>query len=427
MPNTILIGAQWGDEGKGKIIDVLTERADWVVRAQGGNNAGHTVEVGEERFVLHLVPSGILHDGKRCVIGNGVVLDPVALVEEIRGVIARGFTVEGRLFISDRAHVVFPYHRMLDAQGEARKAKGDQIGTTQRGIGPAYSDKAARFGLRMGDLVDPDFPDLLRARIEDKNRALSALGAPTVEFAEILAATQEAMTVLSPLVCDTVPLLHDAVRAGDNLLFEGAQGIMLDIDFGTYPYVTSSNSSSGGAATGSGVPPNRMDRVVGVLKAYTTRVGEGPFPTELHDADGEELRRVGREFGATTGRPRRCGWFDAVVARHAGMTCGVDEWALTKLDVLDGFETLKICTAYELDGQQVDHVPANVRRLARCTPIYEEMPGWQTSTQGITRYEDLPAAAQRYIARLEDVSGAPVAILSLGPRRAETIFREPRA
>lgn len=427
MPNTILIGAQWGDEGKGKIIDVLTERADWVVRAQGGNNAGHTVEVGEERFVLHLVPSGILHDGKRCVIGNGVVLDPVALVEEIRGVMDRGFSVEGRLFISDRAHVVFPYHRMLDAQGEARKAKGEQIGTTQRGIGPAYSDKAARFGLRMGDLIDPEFPELLRARIEDKNRALSAMGAPTVDVDEILAATQEAMTVLAPLVCDTVPLLHEAVRAGDNLLFEGAQGIMLDIDFGTYPYVTSSNSSSGGAATGSGVPPNRMDRVVGVLKAYTTRVGEGPFPTELLDANGEELRRVGREFGATTGRPRRCGWFDAVVARHAVMTCGVDEWALTKLDVLDGFESLKICTAYELDGRQINHIPANVRRLARCTPIYEEMPGWQTSTRGITRYEDLPAAAQRYIARLEEVSGAPVAILSLGPRRAETIFREPRA
>ena len=427
MPNTILIGAQWGDEGKGKIIDVLTERADWVVRAQGGNNAGHTVEVGEERFILHLVPSGILHDGKRCVIGNGVVLDPIALVEEINGVIARGFTVEGRLFISDRAHVVFPYHRMLDAQGEARKAKGEQIGTTQRGIGPTYGDKAARFGLRMADLIDPGFPELLRARIEEKNRALSALGAPTVEFAEVLATTQEALIVLRPLVCDTIPLLHAAVLAGENILFEGAQGIMLDIDFGTYPFVTSSNSSSGGAATGSGVPPNRMDRVLGVLKAYTTRVGEGPFPTELFDADGEELRRVGREFGATTGRPRRCGWFDAVVAHHAVMTCGVDEWALTKLDVLDGFETLKICTAYELDGQQVEHIPANVRRLARCTPIYEEMPGWKTSTKGITRYEDLPAAAQRYIARLEEVSGAPVAILSLGPRRAETIFRELRA
>ena len=424
MSTTILIGAQWGDEGKGKIIDVLTERVDWVVRAQGGNNAGHTVEVGEERFVLHLVPSGILHEGKRCVIGNGVVLDPVALVEEIQGVAARGFPVEGRLFISDRAHVVFPYHRMLDAQGEARRAKGDQIGTTQRGIGPAYSDKAARFGLRMADLVDPEFPALLKARVEEKNRALAALGAPVADYDDVLAAVQQAMETLRPLVCDTVPLLHAAVRAGEHILFEGAQGILLDIDFGTYPFVTSSNAGSGGASTGSGVPPNRMDRVVGVLKAYTTRVGEGPFPTELHDADGEKLRRVGREFGATTGRPRRCGWFDAVVARHAVMTCGVDEWALTKLDVLDGFETLKICTAYELDGRRIEHFPANVREVARCRPVYEEWPGWRTSTRGAARFDDLPDAARRYIARLEDVTGAPAGILSLGPRRADTLFRE---
>ena len=422
MSNTILIGAQWGDEGKGKIIDVLTERADWVVRPQGGNNAGHTVEVGEERFVLHLVPSGILHAGKRCVIGNGVVLDPVALVEEIRGIADRGFSVEGRLFISDRAHVVFPYHRMLDAQGEARRAKGDQIGTTMRGIGPAYGDKAARFGLRMADLIDPGFPALLRARVEEKNRVLAAMGAPVVSYDEVLASTQKAMETLRPLVCDTIPLLHGAVARGEEILFEGAQGILLDIDFGTYPYVTSSNASSGGAATGSGVPPNRMDRVVGVLKAYTTRVGEGPFPTELPDADGEELRRVGREFGATTGRPRRCGWFDAVVARHAVMTCGVDEWALTKLDVLDGFETLKIGVAYELDGKRIEHFPANIRAAARCVPVYEELPGWKASTKEVARFADLPEAAKRYIARLEQVTGVPVGILSLGPRRASTLI-----
>ncbi len=421
MSNTILIGAQWGDEGKGKIIDVLTERVDWVVRPQGGNNAGHTVEIGEERFVLHLVPSGILTPGKRCVIGNGVVLDPVALVEEIKGVTGRGLSVEGRLFISDRAHVVFPYHRMLDAQGEARRAKGDQIGTTMRGIGPAYGDKAARFGLRMCDLVDPEFPALLRARVEEKNRILAAMGAPVVVYDEILAATQKAMEVLRPLVCDTVSLLHAAVGRGESLLFEGAQGIMLDIDFGTYPYVTSSNASSGGASTGSGVPPSRIDHVVGVLKAYTTRVGEGPFPTELLDATGEELRRVGREFGATTGRPRRCGWFDAVVARHAVMTCGVDEWALTKLDVFDGFETLKICVAYDLDGRRIEHFPANIREAARCKPVYEDMPGWRSSTRDILRYGDLPAAAKRYIARLEQVTGVPVGILSLGPRRESTL------
>ena len=422
MSNTILIGAQWGDEGKGKIIDVLTERVDWVVRPQGGNNAGHTVEIGEERFVLHLVPSGILTPGKRCVIGNGVVLDPVALVEEIQGVTARGFTVAGRLFISDRAHVVFPYHRMLDAQGEARRAKGDQIGTTMRGIGPTYGDKAARFGLRMCDLVDPEFPALLRSRVEEKNRVLAAMGAPVVSYDEVLASTQKAMETLRPLVCDTIPLLHGAVERGENILFEGAQGILLDIDFGTYPYVTSSNASSGGAATGSGVPPNRMDHVIGVLKAYTTRVGEGPFPSELTDATGEELRRVGREFGATTGRPRRCGWFDAVVARHAVMTCGVDEWALTKLDVLDGFETLKICVAYELDGKRIEHFPANIREVARCKPVLEEIPGWSVSTRDVTRFVDLPDAAKRYIARLEQVTGVPVGILSVGPRRSSTLF-----
>ncbi len=422
MPNTILIGAQWGDEGKGKIIDVLTERVDWVVCPQGGNNAGHTVEIGAEKFVLHLVPSGILTPGKRCVIGNGVVLDPVALVEEIRGVTGRGISVAGRLFISDRAHVVFPYHRMLDAQGEARRAKGDQIGTTQRGIGPAYGDKAARFGLRMCDLVDPEFPELLRVRVEEKNRALAALGAPVVDYGEILAATRQALEVLRPLVCDTVPLLHAAVERGESLLFEGAQGVMLDIDFGTYPFVTSSNAASGGAATGSGVPPHRIDRVVGVLKAYTTRVGEGPFPTELLDATGEELRRVGREFGATTGRPRRCGWFDAVVARHAVMTCGVDEWALTKLDVLDGFATLRICVAYELDGRRLEHFPANVREVARCRPVYEDWPGWQASTRAVVRFADLPENAKRYIARLEQITGVPVGILSLGPRRESTLI-----
>ena len=372
--------------------------------------------------MLHLVPSGILHEGKRCVIGNGVVLDPVALVEEIRGVTARGFTVEGRLFISDRAHVVFPYHRMLDAQGEARRAKGDQIGTTQRGIGPAYGDKAARFGLRMCDLLDPEFPALLRSRVEEKNRVLAAMGAPVVDYADVLSATQKAMEVLRPLVCDIVPLLHAAVERGESLLFEGAQGIMLDIDFGTYPYVTSSNASAGGASTGSGVPPSRIDRVVGVLKAYTTRVGEGPFPTELPDGDGEELRRVGREFGATTGRPRRCGWFDAVVARHAVMTCGVDEWALTKLDVLDGFETIRICVAYELDGRRIDHFPANIRETSRCKPLYEDMPGWRTSTKDVVRFADLPENAKRYVARLEQITGVPVGILSLGPRRASTLI-----
>jgi len=311
---------------------------------------------------------------------------------------------------------------MLDAQGEARRAKGEQIGTTLRGIGPAYGDKATRFGLRMCDLVDPEFPALLRARVEEKNRVLAAMGAPVGDYAAILAATRQAMETLGPLVCDTVALLHGALARGESILCEGAQGIMLDLDFGTYPYVTSSNASAGGAATGSGIPPHRIDRVVGVLKAYVTRVGEGPFPTELLGDVGTELRRVGREFGATTGRPRRCGWFDAVVARHAAMTCGVDEWALTKLDVLDGFATLKICVAYELDGRRIEHFPANVREAARCRPVYEEVPGWLAPTRGAARFADLPDAAKRYVARLEQLTGVPVGILSLGPRREDTFF-----
>ena len=393
MSNTILIGAQWGDEGKGKIIDVLTERADWVVRAQGGNNAGHTVEVGNERFVLHLVPSGILHEGKKCVIGNGVVLDPIGLVEEIRGLEARGFPAAGRLFVSDRAHLVLPYHRSLDARGEALKSASGKIGTTLRGIGPAYGDKMARTGLRAGDLLDPDFPGLLRDRVEAHNRTLAALGGEPLDVEAVLASIEATIPVLAPLVCDTLPLLHAAAARGEEILFEGAQGVMLDIDLGTYPYVTSSNAVSGGACTGSGFPPNRIDRVVGVLKAYTTRVGEGPFPTEL---------------------------FDAVVARHAAKSCGVDGWALTKMDVLDGFDRIKLCTAYELDGLRIDTFPANIRAAARCKPVYEEMPGWKTPLGDIRSFDALPSAAQAYLRRIESLTGVPVHILSLGPRRDQT-------
>ena len=420
MSNTILIGAQWGDEGKGKIIDVLTERADWVVRAQGGNNAGHTVEVGSERFVLHLVPSGILHEGKKCVIGNGVVLDPIGLVEEIRGLESRGFPAAGRLFVSDRAHLVLPYHRSLDARGEALKSASGKIGTTLRGIGPAYGDKMARTGLRAGDLLDPDFPGLLRDRVEAHNRTLAALGGEPLDIEAVLASSEATIPVLAPLVCDPLPLLHAAAARGEEILFEGAQGVMLDIDLGTYPYVTSSNAVSGGACTGSGFPPNRIDRVVGVLKAYTTRVGEGPFPTELADADGKGLRAAGREFGATTGRPRRCGWFDAVVARHAAMSCGVDGWALTKMDVLDGFDRIKLCVAYELDGLRIDTFPANIRAAARCKPVYEEMPGWKTPLGDIRSFDALPPPAPAHHRRIETLTGVPVRILSLGPRRDQT-------
>ncbi len=427
MSNTVLIGAQWGDEGKGKIIDVLTERSDWVVRYQGGNNAGHTVEIGDKRYVLHLIPSGILHEGKRCVIGHGVVVDPLALVQELEQLRADGLDPNGRFYVSDRAHVVFPYHRMQDEYSELRRAKGDQIGTTKRGIGPAYGDKAARLGLRMGDLLSPEFPALLAARVEEKNRVLTALGAPALETAKILADYQEAARKLAPFIQDTIPLLNEAIRRGEQVLFEGAQGTMLDIDYGSYPFVTSSSATAGGACTGTGVAPNRIDEVVGVVKAYTTRVGEGPFPTELLDETGAELRKIGHEFGATTGRPRRCGWFDAVVARYSVMLNGINWWAVTKLDVLDTMKVIKVCVAYEYEGKRLEHMPANIRVLEKCRPIYEDYEGWQASTREITRYEDLPPLAKAYVARLAELTGTPVGMLSLGPNRASTLMLQPAA
>lgn len=422
MPNTVLIGAQWGDEGKGKIIDVLTEEADWIVRYQGGNNAGHTVEIGDEKYVLHLLPSGMLRAGKRCVIGNGVVVDPMALTGEIRHLEERGTETRGRLYVSDRAHVVFPYHRRLDEYREARtQGTKSNIGTTKRGIGPAYGDKAARIGLRVGDLLDPAFGDLLAARLEEKNAVLDALGAPPFATADVAPAMMEAASRLKPFVADTVALLHEAIRAGESILFEGAQGTMLDIDYGTYPFVTSSNATAGGACTGSGVPPHRIDDVVGVIKAYTTRVGEGPFPTELVDADGERMARTGNEFGATTGRPRRCGWFDAVVARYAAMVNGVDRWAVTKLDVLDDFDVIRICTAYTCDGTVYHGVPANIRVLEHCRPVYEDFEGWKSSTREATRWQDLPQQARAYVRRLEELTGVPADLVSVGPRRANTV------
>jgi adenylosuccinate synthase len=421
MPNTLLVGAQWGDEGKGKIVDVLSRDAAVVVRYQGGSNAGHTIEIGEERYVLHLIPSGILYPDKTCVIGNGLVIDPIALVTEITDLEKRGVSARGRLLVSDRAHVVFAYHKALDAAREARSAAaGTHIGTTQRGIGPAYADKAARTGMRMGDLLDAGFETRFLRRVEDNNRLLADLGAapldPRKTFSEIKAAAE----FLRPYIADAIPLLADAVQQRRPILLEGAQGTMLDIDFGTYPYVTSSNPTSGGACVGSGIPPRAIDRVVGVIKAYTTRVGEGPFPTELLDATGELLRKRGREFGATTGRPRRCGWFDAVVARHARLLNGVDYWAITKLDVLDEFDTIRVCVAYECDGQRVDSVPANAAALGRCRPVYRDFPGWKTSTSTVTRFEALPAAARSYVDALCEITGVPLGILSVGPRRDST-------
>ena len=423
MSNTVLFGSQWGDEGKGKIIDVLTHDADWVVRYQGGNNAGHTVEIGDQKFVLHLTPSGILRESCKCVIGNGLVVDLIGLCEELKELQERNIPLENRLFISDRAHLVLPYHQALDGAKEQARSEGSKIGTTKRGIGPAYSDKADRTGLRMCDLLEDDFLERAKTMAILKNNQLIALGQDPLELDTLLANVKEAAEKLKPYITDTVPLLHTAIQNKDKILFEGAQGIMLDIDFGTYPYVTSSNTGAGGVASGAGVPPQSIDRVIGIVKAYTTRVGGGPFPTELTDETGEHIARVGAEFGATTGRPRRCGWFDAVVARYACMIGGISEWALMKLDVLDNLETIRVCTAYEIDGKRIEQMPASLRTFERCTPIYEDIPGWQTPTTHCTTWEELPEKAKAYVNYLERITGTPVSILSVGPKRASTILR----
>ncbi len=421
MPNTILVGAQWGDEGKGKVIDVLTSQADLVVRYQGGSNAGHTVVAEGKKHVLHLIPSGILHAGKVCVIGNGVVVDPFALLKEIRMIEAHGLSTADRLWVSDRAHMAMSYHKALDVADEARRGAGRKIGTTGRGIGPCYRDKVSRSGLRIGDMLAPHFGDLVAQRVSEANEALAALGAPALDAAAEKASYMRAAQELTPYIADTLTLVNQADAAGKSILLEGAQGTMLDIDFGTYPFVTSSNPTSGGACTGSGLSPRRIDRVVGVIKCYTTRVGEGPFPTELKDALGEDLRQRGGEFGATTGRPRRCGWFDAVVGRYAAIVNGVDFWAMTKLDVLDTLPTIKICVAYQCDGKRLDTIPACLETLARCEPIYEEMPGWVEPTSHITRYEDLPVKARAYVERLVALVGGRLGILSVGPARETTL------
>ena len=420
--NTVLVGAQWGDEGKGKIIDFLTAESDAVVRFQGGSNAGHTVVAGGEKYVLHLVPSGILHEGKICVIGNGVVMDPASLAGELESVRSRGLKPEGRFFISERAHLVMPWHRALDKADEAARPGGSKIGTTGRGIGPAYSAKVGREGLRAGDMARADLPDLVRAGVESANRRLRALGAEEIDAEKTVAEFMPVAEALKPFVADTFTLLHDLADAGKDILLEGAQATMLDIDFGTYPFVTSSNPTAGGACTGTGLSPRQIDRVIGVLKLYTTRVGEGPFPTELNDADGETLRRRGGEFGATTGRPRRCGWFDAVVARYARRVNGIDFWAMTKLDVLDEFDTIKICTGYRRDdGFVYESFPADLSVLSRCTPVYEEMPGWKTPTSDITSYDALPQNAKRYVERVLELAGGKLGVLSVGPARETTL------
>ncbi len=420
MANTILVGAQWGDEGKGKIIDYLTEDADIVVRSQGGNNAGHTIVLGGEKYVLHLIPSGILRKGKTCVIGNGVVLDPVALVGEIEGLRARGTKVAKNLLISGSAHLVLPYHRALDEQREVLKGR-HKIGTTKRGIGPAYGDKAARTGIRLADLMHPElFKTKLKARMKENNAVLKTLGARPIDAKKVEAASLAAAETLRPFVANTVVYLHDAIAKGKKILFEGAQGTFLDIDHGTYPFVTSSNTTAGGACTGSGVPPHRMDRVMGVIKAYTTRVGEGPFPTE-DEGLSHRLHEMGREFGATTGRARRCGWFDAVAVRYANMVNGIDQLAITNLDGLDGVETIRVCTGYRLDGKKTSVLPTQVDEVERCQPIYVDFPGWLASTEAARKFDDLPANARHYVKALADLIGTTLAIVSVGPGREQTI------
>jgi len=404
--NLAVLGAQWGDEGKGKIVDLLTPNFDIVARYQGGHNAGHTVYVNGRKFVLRLIPSGMLHPGIICVIGNGVVVDPTALFGEIDELTAAGIDVTGRLVVSDKAHLILPYHRDLDLLSEARRGER-KIGTTSRGIGPAYEDKIARRGVRVGDLADPaGLEKNIRDNVTARNRLVHD---SVMEVEPVLATLLQQAKRLLPLVRDVSLLLNESMRDGRRVMFEGAQGTLLDIDHGTYPYVTSSNAAIGG--------------VMGVVKAYTTRVGEGPLPTELSGEMGQRLRDSGNEYGAVTGRPRRCGWYDAVAARYGARINGLDVLALTKLDVLDGLEQIDICTAYRSGSRTLTELPSDVAQLAACEPVYESMPGWTTPTKGIRRYEDLPAAAKRYVERLEVVSGVPAAIISTGSEREDTIIR----
>ncbi len=423
--NLAVLGAQWGDEGKGKIVDLLAPTFAVVARSQGGHNAGHTVLVDGDQFILHLIPSGILHPGVTCVIGNGVVVDPDALFAEVDHLQARGIDAAGRLLVSDRAHVILPYHRHLEAASEDRLG-AQRIGTTARGIGPTYEQKAARSGVRIGDLADGSdggrLAALVRASVEACNRAV---GGAAVDWRAVRDAAAGAWDRIQPLVTDTSRYLYDAMSAGRPILFEGAQGTMLDVDHGTYPYVTSSNPTIGGVCTGLGVGPQAIGHVLGIAKAYTTRVGEGPLPTELEGAAAERLRELGREYGASTGRPRRCGWFDAVAVRYAVRVNGIEALAVTKLDVLDQVGELQVCTAYRCGDNLLDDPPADAVRLAACRPVYETLPGWAGAgvTAGVTREADLPAAARAYLARIEALTGVPIALVSTGSDRRDTIVR----
>ena len=422
MAGYVVVGTQWGDEGKGKIIDVISEKTDITVRFQGGNNAGHTVVVGKEKFVLHLIPSGILNPKSMCIIAAGVVVDPKVLLKEIEVLESKGVSTKN-LFISDRAHIIMPYHVVIDEVKENLRG-ANKIGTTKRGIGPAYGDKISRIGIRAVDLLEPEeFSKKLKANIEEKNCFFEKIyEVEGIDYDKTYSDYMGYAEQLKDRIIDSIPIVNKALKDGKLVLFEGAQAAMLDINFGTYPYVTSSSPIAGGAAACSGVSPRYIDKIIGVMKAYTTRVGEGPFPTELLDALGEKVREVGGEYGATTGRPRRCGWFDGVVGKYAVMLNGLTDVVLTKIDVLSGLGTLKVCTGYEIEGKVYETVPASIVQLAKAKPIYEEIAGWEEDISEIKRYEDLPDNCKKYIKRIEDIVGAPISMVSVGPRRDQNIF-----
>ena len=420
MANIVVVGAQWGDEGKGKIVDLLTRYADLVVRFQGGSNAGHTIVLKGEKFVFHLIPSGILYKNKKCIIGSGVVLDPAVLIQEMDELRKRGYLRDdSQLMISEEAHLILPYHRRIDTARE----KTFKIGTTGRGIGPAYEDKVARCGIRAIDLLDEKtFREKLEANLIRKNAYLTqVLNEKGFEFSEVFDEYLQYKSRLEGYVKNTSLILHEAIKKGKHVLFEGAQGALLDVDHGTYPYVTASNTLAGNACLSSGIGPTMIKSVIGVAKAYTTRVGEGPFPTELQDELGERIRQKGGEYGATTGRPRRCGWFDAVVVNHSIRLNGIREMVITKLDVLNDFDSIKICVGYRADGKVFHHVPSNLELLKRAEPVYEEMKGWRTEIQGARDVKDLPPEARRYLKRIEKLIGTRMAMISVGSERSETV------
>lgn len=425
MSTVVILGAQWGDEGKGKVIDFLAEEANVVVRGQGGNNAGHSVVVGDQKYALHLIPSGVLHKNTDNIIGNGVVFDPEGFLKEIDGLVAKGIDVQS-IKVSDRAHIVFPYHNRIDQLAEAARGV-DKIGTTGKGIGPCYMDKVERSGIRMCDFIDEDvFEPLFRQRIREKNKIIIHLyeGEPLDEN-ELVERYKAYAKRIRPFVTDTTVMVYDALRAGKKVLLEGAQGTLLDLDYGTYPYVTSSHPTSGGFTIGSGIGPNEIQEVLGITKAYTTRVGEGPFVTELDNEIGERIRVAGNEFGTTTGRPRRCGWIDTVMINHSKRVNGMTSMALMLLDVLSGLDELKICTGYSYRGEILKAFPASLKVLAECEPVYETLKGWSEDLTQCDSYDALPEAAKQYIQRLEELVGIPVKIVSIGPKRSQTIVRAP--